>query len=269
MTALEDLQGGTDSILPTGGVESDNERALRLCAVLAPGTAQLITTVMLGEPASKSRPRFTRRGKPYRTREDTDAEKRTARHLGRLFEQPWTGNVAVGAVFFRPNKQRIDVDNMLKHVCDAANGVAWVDDSQVTAIYGIAELDVEKPRTILVFARHASTLTRGTDNVRACEYCGTLFELVGRTTKRFCTSTCAYKARGHDLSEPVACKQCGTPFRRKTKTQLMCSAHCRIESQRGLTRDRKPLSVGLATRSECESAMRRAGKRIRNDSTQI
>ncbi|MFD4343463.1 RusA family crossover junction endodeoxyribonuclease [Streptomyces coelicoflavus] len=223
--------------MPPGGREADSERALRLCAALAPGTGRLMSTTILGEPASKSRPRFTRSGKPYRTREDVDAEKRTAAHLRRLFTEPWTGNVAVGAVFFRPNKQRIDVDNMLKHVCDAANGIAWVDDSQVTAIYGIAELDAEQPRTILVFAQHASTLTRGTDNVRACEHCGKPFPLVGRTTKRFCTAACAYKARGHDLAEPVHCKQCGNPFRRRTKKQVMCSPECRANHLRNRRRE--------------------------------
>jgi Holliday junction resolvase RusA-like endonuclease len=189
--------------------------------------------VIDGEPASKSRPRFTKKGKPYRTKEDVDAELRTASHLKRIFDQPWTGNIALGCVFFRPNKQRIDVDNMLKHVCDAANGIAWLDDSQVTAIYGVAELDVASPRTIIMFAQHRSTLTRGTDNVRPCEQCGTPFLLIGRTTKRFCSASCSYKARGHDLSEPIPCKHCAAPFRRTTSAQVMCSRQCRADSVRG------------------------------------
>lgn len=233
----------SDSILPTGGTSQDRERALLLCEALAPGTGQMKMVVIDGEPASKSRPRFTRTGRPYRTKEDVDAEKRTAAHLQRLFSEPWTGNVALGCVFFRPNKQRIDVDNMIKHVCDAANGIAWIDDSQVTAVYGIAELDIDHPRTVIVFAQHRSTLLRGTDNVRACEHCGTEFPIIGRTTKRFCSSTCAYKARGHDLSEPIPCKQCGEPFRRTTKTQVMCSAECRAASVRGRNKSRgKPKS---------------------------
>ncbi|RPE39814.1 Holliday junction resolvase RusA-like endonuclease [Streptomyces sp. Ag109_O5-1] len=227
-----------DTILPAGGVEEDTERALRLCEALAPGTGQMKILVIDGEPPSKSRPRFTRNGKPYRTKEDVDAEKRTAWNLRRVFPQPWTGNIALGCVFFRPNKQRIDVDNMLKHVCDSANGIAWVDDSQVTAVYGIAELDIDKPRTVLVFAQHHSTLTRGTDNVRQCEHCGKPFPIVGRTTKRFCDAACYRKSVGRDLSEPIPCKQCGKPFRRTTTGQIMCSRECRAESLRGRNRAR-------------------------------
>jgi Holliday junction resolvase RusA-like endonuclease len=216
----------------------DSERMLRLCAAIAPQTGEMRSCTVLGEPVSKPRPRFTRTGKPYRTRQDVDAEQRIAWHLRRLFARPWTGNIALGCVFFRPDKQRIDVDNMLKHVCDAANGIAWVDDSQVTAVYGVAELDVERPRTLLVFARHSSSLLRGTDNVRACPQCGVEFPLIGRTTRRFCSLPCSRRARGHNLAEPVACKQCGKPFKRTTAAQQMCSRECRADSLRGRNRSR-------------------------------
>lgn len=39
---------------------------------------------------------------------------------------------------------------MFKHVCDAGNGILWLDDSQITAKYGGIELDRHRPRTILV-----------------------------------------------------------------------------------------------------------------------
>lgn len=196
--------------------------------VLAPGSSDAKIIVTPGEHASKSRPRFTRTGKTYKPRKDEDAEERTAWHVRRAFrgDPPWTGNVALGCVFFRPNKQRIDVDNMLKHVCDAANGIAWVDDSQVTAVYGVAELDEQHPRTVLVITRHESSLTRGSDNARECAHCLTPFAVVGKSTKRFCSPECARKARGHDLSEPVECKQCSKSFRRATTQQVLCSRAC-------------------------------------------
>jgi Holliday junction resolvase RusA-like endonuclease len=219
---------GGDTILPTGDRSLDRERAFRLMEVLAPGTSDAKIIVIPGEPPSKSRPRFTSKGKTYKPRADQDAEERTAWHVRAAFgaEPAWTGNVALGCVFFRPNRQRIDVDNMLKHVCDAANGIAWVDDSQVTAVYGVAELDAEHPRTVLVITRHESSLVRGTDNRRKCEHCGKPFQIIGKNVKRFCTPTCAYQARGHDLAEPVECKQCRKPFRRKTSQQVMCSREC-------------------------------------------
>jgi Holliday junction resolvase RusA-like endonuclease len=237
----------------------DSERMLRLCEAIAPQTGEMRSCTIPGEPASKARPRFTRTGKPYRTRENVDAEQHTAWHVRPLFPRPWTGNIALGCVFFRPDKQRIDVDNMLKHVCDAANGIAWVDDSQVTAVYGVAELDVERPRTLLVFARHSSTLLRGTDNVRACLQCGVEFPLIGRTTKRFCSMTCSRRAHRLDLTEPVACKQCGKPFKRTTTAQQMCSRECRADSLRGRNRSRgQPKS----TCTECGKTLahRRGGR---------
>jgi Holliday junction resolvase RusA-like endonuclease len=148
------------SLMPSGGREHDQQRAALLAQALAPGTTGFKVVAFDGEPASKTRPRFNRDGKPYKTKEDTAAEEHTGWKFRQVFRRPWTGNLAVGCVFFRPDRQRIDVDNMLKHVCDAGNGIAWVDDAQITAVYGVAELDVEHPRTLIVVARHLSSLDR-------------------------------------------------------------------------------------------------------------
>jgi Holliday junction resolvase RusA-like endonuclease len=148
------------SLLPAGGLELDGERARRLAAVIAPGVRDFKFLVLPGAPAAKARPRFTTEGRTYKTGADAAAEARTGWKLRQAFRQPWTGNLAVAAVFFRPDRQRIDTDNLIKHVCDAGNGIAWVDDAQITAAYGVVELDVEYPRTVLVVARHVSSLDR-------------------------------------------------------------------------------------------------------------
>lgn len=148
------------SLLPAGGREHDQARARLLAQALDPGGTDAKMIVLDGEPPSKSRPRFARSGKAYKTDEDTQAEARTGWLLRRSFRQPLTGNLALGAVFFRPDRRRIDVDNMLKHVCDAGNGIAWADDAQITALYAVAELDAEDPRTLLVVTRHRSSLVR-------------------------------------------------------------------------------------------------------------
>ncbi|MFJ7592467.1 RusA family crossover junction endodeoxyribonuclease [Streptomyces sp. NPDC097617] len=147
------------SLLPSGGREFDQERARLLAGALAPGVTEYEFLVMNGDPASKARPRFGN-GRAYKTEADTAAETKTGWSLRRSFRQPWSGNLALACVFFRPDRQRIDVDNMVKHVADAGNGIAWLDDAQITAVYGVAELDVEHPRTLIVVARHVSSLDR-------------------------------------------------------------------------------------------------------------
>ncbi|MFD3608974.1 RusA family crossover junction endodeoxyribonuclease [Streptomyces atroolivaceus] len=148
------------SLLPAGGRELDRERARRLAAVLAPGVVEYKVLVIDGVPHSKERPRFNKDGRAYKSPTDEAAEQRTAWKLRPAFRQPLTGNLAVGCVFFRPNRQWIDKDNLVKHVLDAGNGIAWVDDVQITAEYGVVELDVEHPRTILVVTRHVSSMDR-------------------------------------------------------------------------------------------------------------
>lgn len=119
-----------------------------------------------GAPATKVRHRSRKGGQTYKEPEDVASEQRTATFLHQLRTAhggPLTGNVALGAVFYRPDMQWIDADNMVKHVCDAGNGVLWLDDSQITAQCGVVEYDPTNPRTVLVVGPHYSAMRRGTD----------------------------------------------------------------------------------------------------------
>lgn len=75
------------------------------------------------------------------------------------FYEPFEGSVSV-VVNLHPkttkkgeaSKTRIDLDNCLKVALDALNGVAWIDDSQITHIN--ATLAAPKPNgglTVLVY----------------------------------------------------------------------------------------------------------------------
>jgi Holliday junction resolvase RusA-like endonuclease/endogenous inhibitor of DNA gyrase (YacG/DUF329 family) len=201
---------------------------------LCPDSDDFLCVTIDGDPASKARPRFTRKGHTYTDPKDRTAEERTAWHLRRAFQTPYLGNVAVGCVFFRPNRQRIDVDNMLKHVCDAATGIAWIDDSQVTGIMGIAEFDRERPRTLIVFGRHVTTLTRGEDATVPCEQCGKPVSLIGRsetTRRKFCSKICSSTFRYGSLADLVPCAHCGKQFRRKTSSQKYCGQACAVATR--------------------------------------
>lgn len=213
---------------------SDLHRASSL--VLAIGGSDLgVNAFRLdGEPWSKGRPRFTRTGRTYALDADRDAETRTAHGMRRAVVEPMTGNVALACIFYRSSHQRVDTDNLLKHICDAANKVMWLDDSQVTAVVGVLELDKAHARTVLAVTGHMSTLGRGTDWTSLCQYCGARFTLNPKhTAAKYCGKSCSDTARGHVLIDPVPCAWCQVPFKRNTKTQKFCTVECRASSVRG------------------------------------
>lgn len=229
--------------------DSDFDRACELYERIASGGTDefMVFTVIPGPPPSKARHRTRRNGFTYTDPVAKAAEAATADHLRRLVPEPYTGNVALGCVFYRHDRQRIDTDNMLKHVCDAANKILWDDDSQITAVMGITEYDPENPRTIVVIGRHASTMLRGTDDAVLCVVCGQPFQRSSSSPrKKTCSRTCAYTARGVALLEQlVDCPQCGTPYKRTTKTQRFCSADCARASFQDKRREQ------AAPRSRC------------------
>jgi Holliday junction resolvase RusA-like endonuclease/predicted nucleic acid-binding Zn ribbon protein len=239
----------------------DFDHACEMYERIASGSTDefMLYVVIPGAPPSKARPRHGK-GFTYVTPESRAAEARTALFLTRLVAAPLEGNVALGCVFFRPNKQRIDTDNMLKHVCDAANGVLWVDDSQVTAVMGITEYDAGNPRTLIVVGRHASSMTRGADDQYPCVVCGAAIVAAGQNRRKTCSKACAFKARGMVLLvEPVPCEQCGVPFKRINKYQRFCTRDCAVDSFRS---KRKSHALPFARCSDCDVELthRRGGR---------
>lgn len=57
--------------------------------------------------------------------------------------------VIVDVDFFMGNKRRCDLDNLVKTIGDAGNGVVWRDDSQVIGLFATKLVDKERPRTEL------------------------------------------------------------------------------------------------------------------------
>lgn len=81
--------------------------------------------------------------------------------LARRGAEPLAGNLGIVCVFYRPDRRRIDGDNMLKLVCDAGNksGI-WGDDCQLTTKLVRIELDTARPRTEIAIGPMSSTLAR-------------------------------------------------------------------------------------------------------------
>jgi Holliday junction resolvase RusA-like endonuclease len=239
----------------------DLDRCLDMYSALATGgdDEQLFMVTIPGAPWSKSRPRFAR-GRTFASASDVDAERRTASYLKRAVAEPMTGNVAIGCLFFRPNRQRIDADNLLKHVCDAANGTLWLDDSQCTGVMGLVELDVENPRTVVVIGRHSSTLARGTDASYPCVICDGPILLAGGNRAKTCSLECQAIAKGYrSLAVPIPCAHCGVVFKRRVRTATLCSDSCRVE----FLRDRRRAAASpMSCCEDCgkELAHKRGGR---------
>ena len=221
--------------------ESDLERLLRLYDALGMSAVsdELFMVTIPGPPSSKSMDgKSGRRGRAEL--ENTGNYLQSG--VGRILD----GNVGMACLFYRQNRQRIDTDNLLKHVCDAATGKIWNDDSQCTATAGIVELDKENPRTVVIVGKHRSSMSRGVDSSYPCVVCGGPIILEGQSGKppKTCSSECRTTLCGYEpLSEEVPCAHCLNLFRRKTKTQRFCSQQCRIQSLKDKKRaEARPLS---------------------------
>lgn len=100
-----------------------------------------------GTPTPKGRPRHGR-GRTYTPAKTVKAEAAIASRAREFFTEPMTGPVHVDIVcafkpaaswskkktaehLGMPHEQRPDHDNLSKLVCDALNGIAYFDDSQV------------------------------------------------------------------------------------------------------------------------------------------
>lgn len=112
-----------------------------------------------GKVRGKGRPRFTRGGHVYTPKGTRDYE----RAIREAFEnapgrppEPFSGPIDVTIVTSRqlpkstpksvirePDTHKPDADNVAKIVLDALNGVAWLDDAQVTSLT-VVKLDRER-----------------------------------------------------------------------------------------------------------------------------
>lgn len=114
----------------------------------------LITVVSVpGVPQVKRRPRFnSNTGRAYSDPENANTEKavRTVLTRARGTAEPLTGPVVLVAQFWMPDEHVVDVDNLLKHLLDAAQGALYVNDAQVVEQTAGKYVDRENPRTVLI-----------------------------------------------------------------------------------------------------------------------
>lgn len=121
---------------------------------------------LLWQPWPKRRPRISKavKGRKPRTHQDPEdaaAEKATREALVARDLPVMGTNVWLSLTFYRASRQVVDLDNLEKHFLDAANGVLWVDDCQVTSKFSLLMLDPNQPRTVFSYGPDTeSNLTR-------------------------------------------------------------------------------------------------------------
>lgn len=96
------------------------------------------------DPVAKGRPRFTKQGRAYTPAKTKEFEQRIQKMAREQYKNgPLKDAVSVTVVFIikRPKSvkreypiTRPDIDNYFKSLCDALNGIAFVDDSQVIEV---------------------------------------------------------------------------------------------------------------------------------------
>ena len=106
-------------------------------------------------------------------------------------------------LFYRDTRQRIDCDNLMKAVSDAANGEVWKDDAQVVEIIGRLFLANENPRSEILIYRIDDPSPR-----KRCLTCGGEVVTYPSLDGNYCSHECYSKS----TRMQVVCKECGESF---------------------------------------------------------
>lgn len=112
----------------------------------------LVNVEIPGEPIPKGRPQVRRNGHAYTPARTRNAEIAFAWRLRLASKTPPVSGVevAVNVVFRTATRRRVDVDNLVKLILDAANGVLWDDDSQVCHLSATIHRGHPQPGTSLI-----------------------------------------------------------------------------------------------------------------------
>lgn len=154
--SLRGIQEGAMQMAISANTSSqDKGRKRGGVMILTVDGANTISFICEGIPVAKARPRATRSGVVYTPRTTMIAERNIREaYLERVNRRPKPTEkpVAVAITFYfpqpkntskkklelnkgKPRAKKPDVDNLIKTVLDALNGVAWLDDNQVVAVY--------------------------------------------------------------------------------------------------------------------------------------
>src|SRR6266851_1365794 len=148
-----------------------------------------------GEPGTKGRPRFN--GHVYTPQETKDAEEYFAWIVRCSYPQLIPNRshaLGVCVAFFTKTRHRKDLDNLVKLIFDACNGVIWADDMQIIQLSSTVIRGDSMPRTELL------VYTIGDGSNLDCEGCGIPLQKKGvfsttNRSDRFCSKICYDEAQ--------------------------------------------------------------------------
>ena len=125
----------------------------------------VISCIIPGEPVPKARPRaYVTRGprpfaKVYTPAKTVEAEravalsvKQEATRRGAQLPTADTLSVSVDFLCSRKPGRRADLDNLVKLVLDALNGIVWKDDAQIVSLHATRRLATDGACTVLLVA---------------------------------------------------------------------------------------------------------------------
>lgn len=186
-----------------------------------------------GEPVSKSRARYNGQGpkvRAYTPTSSAEAETvvawRYRQTLGGGAQVDDRSGYGLACTFYVEKRQRRDVDNMIKLVADALNGVAWADDSQVTEVSGRVVHGSDQPRTVVELYRTPDL----PDHLRrTCCVCGNEFRTYASwEKKKTCSAECGRLLRAANRRRTCpGCRQTFCPGVERRQARY-CSDACRV-----------------------------------------
>lgn len=189
-----------------------------------------------GPPISKARARWSGKGHTYTPQRTATAEQSLAVRLADSMKgETLGGSVAIIATFYRQNYQRVDADNLMKLVMDAATKAKlWKDDCYVIAQASFMEFDRENPRTVIAWCEAKSSFDR-TALLFTCRTCGKPFSRKGAATFAKPPECCSRECRAEMYRQTrvtAKCPKCDIDFMRKTAGQRYCSRECSASAPR-------------------------------------
>lgn len=123
---------------------------------------QHLTFSVPGSPKPKERPRFGK-GLTYTAKGTRDYEKTVQVSAMKALTQwrienqgrHWTGvgRFSLNCFLFFDDRRKRDIDNCLKSISDALNGMLYDDDHQIDEIYAYRDYDRHEPRAVVTVRR--------------------------------------------------------------------------------------------------------------------